>query len=70
LHKTPYETNIRRLFFSLGTVVIKLGSEEPIASLHSGKVIMARGSDIVQANLKLVDEATVAGVSDGERMPG
>merc|ERR1740121_501530 len=50
-----------------GTVVIKLGSEEPVVSMHSGKIIWAKGSDIQAANLKLVDEGITA--ADGERLP-
>lgn len=50
-----------------GTVVIKLGSEEPIASMHGGKIIWAKGNEIQTANLKLVDEGSVPG--DGERVP-
>eukprot|EP00927_Polykrikos_kofoidii_P056085 TRINITY_DN5026_c0_g1_i1.p1 TRINITY_DN5026_c0_g1~~TRINITY_DN5026_c0_g1_i1.p1 ORF type:complete len:911 (+),score=145.22 TRINITY_DN5026_c0_g1_i1:55-2733(+) len=49
-----------------GTVVVKLGNEEPVVSMHSGKVIWARGTEIQTVNLKLVDEATTA--NDGERV--
>jgi coatomer subunit beta' len=49
-----------------GTVVIKLGSEEPVASMHNGKIIWAKGNEIQRANLKLVDEGTAPG--DGERV--
>jgi len=50
-----------------GTVVIKLGSEEPIASMHGGKIIWAKGNEIQTANLKRLDEGTMA--NDGERVP-
>lgn len=49
-----------------GTVVIKLGSEEPITSMHGGKIIWAKGNEIQTANLK-TDETSGTG-ADGERM--
>lgn len=50
-----------------GTVAIKLGSEEPVVSMHSGKVIFAKGNEILTTNLKLLDDGSVPG--DGERLP-
>jgi coatomer subunit beta' len=49
-----------------GTVVIKLGSEEPIASMQGGKIIIAKGNEIQTANLKQADEAGEG--KDGERL--
>jgi coatomer subunit beta' len=49
-----------------GTVVIKLGSEEPVASMHSGKIIWAKGNDIQTTNLKRIGEGEET--ADGERM--
>eukprot|EP00921_Rhytidocystis_pertsovi_P015616 GHVQ01024830.1.p1 GENE.GHVQ01024830.1~~GHVQ01024830.1.p1 ORF type:complete len:844 (+),score=76.21 GHVQ01024830.1:281-2812(+) len=54
------------LGYDEGTMVIKLGSDSPIASMHGGKIVWCKGSEIQSANLKLVDD-TVYG--DGERLP-
>eukprot|EP00928_Gymnodinium_smaydae_P092345 TRINITY_DN7619_c0_g4_i1.p1 TRINITY_DN7619_c0_g4~~TRINITY_DN7619_c0_g4_i1.p1 ORF type:complete len:983 (-),score=256.05 TRINITY_DN7619_c0_g4_i1:18-2636(-) len=48
-----------------GTVVVKLGNEEPVVSMHGGKIIWAKGSEIQTVNLKIADDS-VAG--DGEKM--
>jgi len=49
-----------------GTIVIKMGSEEPVASMTSGgKIVWAKGNEIQTANLKLTDDSTI---SDGERL--
>jgi coatomer subunit beta' len=48
-------------------VVIKLGSEEPVASMHAGKIIWAKGNEIQTANLKRLDEGSAT--NDGERLP-
>lgn len=52
--------------YDSGTVVIKLGSDEPIVSMtNNGKIVWAKGHDIQTANLKLQTEE----VQDGERLP-
>jgi coatomer subunit beta' len=50
-----------------GTVVVKLGREEPAMSMDgNGKIIWAKHSEIQQANLKaMVDNE----INDGERLP-
>lgn len=49
-----------------GTIVVKLGREDPIASMDpTGKVTWAKHNEIQQANLKAVTEE----VGDGERLP-
>lgn len=60
-------SNAAAIGYDEGTVVIKLGSEEPVASMHSGKVIFAKGNEIQTTNLKLIDEGVTPG--DGERIP-
>eukprot|EP00971_Amphidinium_carterae_P029545 581470-Amphidinium_carterae.1 len=60
-------SNAAAIGYDEGTVVIKLGSEEPIASMHAGKVIWAKGNEIQTTNLKLVDEGT--SLADGDRLP-
>eukprot|EP00435_Cladocopium_sp_Y103_P033368 s2162_g8.t1 len=60
-------SNTAALGYDEGTVVIKLGSEEPVASMHSGKIIWAKGNEIQTANLKLLDEGVTA--REGEKVP-
>eukprot|EP00922_Rhytidocystis_sp_ex-Travisia-forbesii_P036223 GHVS01053735.1.p1 GENE.GHVS01053735.1~~GHVS01053735.1.p1 ORF type:complete len:1049 (-),score=156.03 GHVS01053735.1:77-3223(-) len=52
--------------FDEGTMVVKLGSDAPICSMHAGKVIWSRGVEIQSANVKLVDDSAYG---DGERLP-
>lgn len=41
----------------VGTMVIQLGSEEPVVSMHAGgKIVWARGNEIHTANLRQVDD--------------
>ncbi|KAL8435645.1 hypothetical protein Efla_007278 [Eimeria flavescens] len=47
-----------------GTLVLKMGKEGPVVSAHGGKAILARGFDLVQLNLRLLDEA----FADGEKI--
>ncbi|XP_068249649.1 coatomer subunit beta' isoform X2 [Palaemon carinicauda] len=50
-----------------GSVMIKLGREEPAMSMDvSGKIVWARHSEIQQANLKAMGETEIL---DGERLP-
>mmetsp|Transcript_85471 Transcript_85471/g.178585 ORF Transcript_85471/g.178585 Transcript_85471/m.178585 type:complete len:958 (+) Transcript_85471:199-3072(+) len=60
-------SNAAAIGYDEGTVVIKLGSDEPVASMHSGKIVWAKGQEIQAVNLKLLDEGTAA--ADGERLP-
>jgi len=60
-------SNTAAIGYDEGTVVIKLGSEEPVASMHSGKIIWAKGNEIQTSNLKTIDEASFPG--DGEKLP-
>jgi len=48
------------LGFDEGTIVLKLGSDEPVVSMHGGKVVWARGNDIQTTNLKQAEEANEA----------
>eukprot|EP00392_Amoebophrya_sp_AT5.2_P001330 g1332.t1 len=57
-------TNNVAIGYDLGTIVIKLGSDQPVVSMTSnGKLVWAKGNDIQTANLKLAEE-----VADGERI--
>lgn len=50
-----------------GSVMIKLGREEPAMSMDSsGKIIWAKHCEIESANLKTVAEADI---KDGDRLP-
>uniref|UniRef100_A0A3Q3W2D8 Coatomer subunit beta' n=1 Tax=Mola mola TaxID=94237 RepID=A0A3Q3W2D8_MOLML len=50
-----------------GSIIIKLGREEPAMSMDSGgKVLWARHSEVQQANLKAMGDAEMR---DGERLP-
>lgn len=51
-----------------GSVMIKLGREEPAISMDSsGKIIWAKHSEIQQANLKALNDQE--SIKDGERLP-
>ena len=50
-----------------GSVLIKLGREEPAMSMDaSGKIIWAKHCEIQQANLRTIADAEI---KDGERLP-
>ncbi|PFH35779.1 putative COPI protein [Besnoitia besnoiti] len=49
-----------------GTLVLKMGKEQPVASLHSGKAVVARGFEVLQVNLRLLEDQQY---QDGERLP-
>lgn len=59
-------SNSAAIGYDEGTVVIKIGSEEPVVSMHSGKIVWARGTEIQTTNLKLLFEGSTA--ADGERL--
>ena len=50
-------SNAVALGYDEGTVVVKLGSEEPVVSYCGGKLIWANGVDIQTVNLKQLDQA-------------
>eukprot|EP00794_Sanderia_malayensis_P015194 gene15194-16762_t len=50
-----------------GSIMVKLGREEPAMSMdNAGKIIFAKHSEILQANLKNIGDADI---KDGERLP-
>merc|ERR1719335_2076986 len=63
---TQRGSNNAAIGYDEGTVVIKMGSDEPIASMCGGKVIWAKGNEIQTANLKVGDDQAL---TDGERVP-
>ncbi|XP_040902723.1 coatomer subunit beta'-like isoform X2 [Toxotes jaculatrix] len=59
-------SNSVALGYDEGSIIIKLGREEPAMSMDSGgKVMWARHSEVQQANLKAMGEAEIR---DGERL--
>jgi len=60
-------TNLLGLGYDEGAVLLKLGKEEPVASMDSnGKIIWARHNEIQTVNLKAAAEST--DIVDGERL--
>ncbi|CAL8372284.1 coatomer subunit beta' [Gadus morhua] len=59
-------SNSVALGYDEGSIIIKMGREEPAISMDaSGKIMWARHSEVQQANLKAMGDAEV---SDGERL--
>lgn len=55
------------LGYDEGSIIIKLGREEPAMSMDSsGKIIWAKHSEVQQANLKAMTDSDIV---DGERLP-
>ncbi|KAJ8389588.1 hypothetical protein AAFF_G00118250 [Aldrovandia affinis] len=55
------------LGYDEGSIIIKLGREEPAMSMDAnGKIIWARHSEVQQANLKAMGDTEI---KDGERLP-
>ncbi|KAF7455855.1 coatomer subunit beta' isoform X2, partial [Cryptosporidium felis] len=44
--------NILGIGYDEGSVVVKIGSEQPLATLNSGKILIAKGTEICVANLR------------------
>jgi len=60
-------TNNVAIGYDEGSIMIKVGREEPAMSMDaSGKIIWAKHSEIQQANLKAITDAELP---DGERLP-
>ncbi|XP_054716968.1 LOW QUALITY PROTEIN: coatomer subunit beta'-like [Uloborus diversus] len=60
-------SNSVALGYDEGSIIIKLGREEPAMSMDSsGKIIWAKHSELQQANLKAMTDADI---KDGERLP-
>jgi len=62
-------SNTVALGYDEGTVVIKLGSDDPVVSYNAGKIIWAKGVDIQTVNLKQLDDSTAHELVDGEIVP-
>ncbi|XP_047248399.1 coatomer subunit beta'-like [Girardinichthys multiradiatus] len=62
----PGSNNVA-LGYDEGSIIIKLGQEEPAMSMDSGgKIMLARHSEVQQANLKVLGETEI---QDGEKIP-
>ena len=48
--------NLMAFGFDEGTVVVKIGSDEPVVSMNSGKVVFAKNMEFFTVNLKAVSE--------------
>mmetsp|Transcript_44204 Transcript_44204/g.71965 ORF Transcript_44204/g.71965 Transcript_44204/m.71965 type:complete len:940 (-) Transcript_44204:165-2984(-) len=60
-------TNKLALGYDEGSILIKIGREEPVASMDpTGKVIWAKHTEVQTVNLRAAEEAEIA---DGERLP-
>ncbi|TRY95488.1 hypothetical protein DNTS_026147 [Danionella cerebrum] len=60
-------SNSVALGYDEGSIIIKLGREEPAMSMDTnGKIIWAKHSEVQQANLKAMGDAEI---KDGERLP-
>lgn len=62
---SPEDRNIIALGFDQGSVLVKLGSDDPVVSISNGKVIWTKSMEVYAANLKAVDYDSLA---DGERV--
>jgi coatomer subunit beta' len=62
---SPEDRNIIALGFDEGSVLVKLGSDDPVVSISNGKVIWTKSMEVYAANLKAVDYDRLA---DGERV--
>ncbi|KFB46946.1 AGAP004798-PA-like protein [Anopheles sinensis] len=62
-------TNNVALGYDEGSIIIKVGREEPAMSMdvNGGKIVWARHSEMQQVNLKALPEGT--DIKDGERLP-
>ena len=48
-------SNIIGLGFDEGSIVIRIGSDEPVVSLNHGKILWTKSMEVYTANLKAVD---------------
>ncbi|KAL5367822.1 coatomer complex beta [Cryptosporidium parvum] len=66
--------NILGIGYDEGSVVVKIGSEQPLATLNSGKILIAKGTEICQTNLRALATKSLSGTEwefefgDGERV--
>lgn len=47
--------NIIGIGYDEGSVIVRIGSDEPVVSLSNGKILWAKSMEILAANLKAID---------------
>ena len=62
---SPEDRNIIAFGFDEGSVIVKIGSDDPVVSISSGKLIFTKSMEVYAANLKAVDYESLA---DGARV--
>eukprot|EP01017_Pseudomicrothorax_dubius_P036227 TRINITY_DN516_c0_g1_i1.p1 TRINITY_DN516_c0_g1~~TRINITY_DN516_c0_g1_i1.p1 ORF type:complete len:884 (-),score=266.35 TRINITY_DN516_c0_g1_i1:3523-6174(-) len=61
-------SNVMAFGFDEGTMVLKIGSDEPIVSMNNGKVISAKNLEISMVNLKAINTSDDEALRDGEQV--
>jgi coatomer subunit beta' len=56
MHALP-DSNMVSFGFDEGTVVIKIGNENPIVAFNNGKVVQLKSNEVQTLNLKLLGGA-------------
>ena len=60
------DRNVISFGFDEGSVVVKIGSDDPVVSISNGKLIFTKSMEVYSANLKAVDYESQ---NDGELVP-
>lgn len=48
-------TNIIGIGYDEGSVIVRIGSDDPVVSMNNGKVLWAKSMEILTSNLKAID---------------
>ena len=48
-------SNIIAIGFDEGSVVVRIGSDDPVVSMNNGKVLWSKSMEILASNLKAID---------------
>lgn len=51
---SPEDSNIIAFGYDEGSVLIKIGSDDPVVSISNGKIIWTKSMEVNSANLKAV----------------
>lgn len=49
------DRNVIAFGYDEGSVIVKIGSDDPVVSISSGKLIFTKSMEVYAANLKAVD---------------
>ena len=49
------DRNIIAMGYDEGSVIVKIGSDDPVVSISNGKLIFTKSMEVYSANLKAVD---------------